>query len=116
MASLFFRYTHWQYRVYVLMGVLWTLQGHYMLGLALLQKEDYAEGVRQLEKVITSHKYYLIKIREIVMTSEEKRLKELLTLKLHDINLSLFLNRKKRLFCALYLGKTPFFMTKKICY
>lgn len=45
-------------------GVLWTLQGHYMLGLALLQKEDYAEGVRQLEKVITSHKYYLIKNRK----------------------------------------------------
>lgn len=80
-------------------GVLWTLQGHYMLGLALLQKEDYAEGVRQLEKVITSHKYYLIKNR--------KRGKKGTTyLNLHDSNLSLSLNRKKH----------PFLLTKKKSY
>lgn len=28
-----------------------SLQAHYMLGLALLQKEEFAEGAKELEKV-----------------------------------------------------------------
>lgn len=30
------------------------MQAHYMLGLALLQREQYAEGVKELDKVRNS--------------------------------------------------------------
>lgn len=36
-----------------------TWQAHYMLGLALLQRKDYSEGVKELEKVWIIHKVFI---------------------------------------------------------
>ena len=49
-----------------------ALQAHYMLGLALLQKQEYSEGVKQLEKV--SWFSFLELILELFFISTQKLL------------------------------------------
>lgn len=53
----------------MLMGLqVWTswFQAHYMLGLALLQRKEYGEAVKQLEKVVAHlHIFQLLDLRTL---------------------------------------------------